>query len=132
MSYCRWSTDDFQCDLYIYEDVAGGYTIHVAGNKVVFPEDLPEYVDLTPETAEAWMERHQKVMAMIEHAERVPLNLPHDGDCFRLDTPTEAADKVQELMGMGYRCPPDVIEVLRAEAVDADLTAIGKFLEEER
>lgn len=27
MSYCRWSTDDFKCDLYIYEDVAGGWTI---------------------------------------------------------------------------------------------------------
>jgi hypothetical protein len=31
MSFCRWSSDNFQCDLYCYADVGGGYTTHVAG-----------------------------------------------------------------------------------------------------
>lgn len=30
MSYCRFSSEDYQCDVYAYADVAGGYTIHVA------------------------------------------------------------------------------------------------------
>jgi len=33
MSYCRWSTDNFKCDLYCYKDCRGGYTTHVAGNR---------------------------------------------------------------------------------------------------
>lgn len=35
MSYCRWSCDDFECDLYCYSDVSGGWTIHVAANRHV-------------------------------------------------------------------------------------------------
>lgn len=33
MSYCRWSSDNFECDLYCYSDVNGGYTTHVAGRR---------------------------------------------------------------------------------------------------
>jgi len=32
MSYCRWSTDNFNCDIYAYESDAG-YEIHVANNR---------------------------------------------------------------------------------------------------
>ncbi len=31
MSYCRWSSDNTNCDLYCYEDCSGGFTTHVAG-----------------------------------------------------------------------------------------------------
>lgn len=36
MSYCRWSSlceDGQESDVYAYEDVRGGYTVHVAGRK---------------------------------------------------------------------------------------------------
>lgn len=33
MSYCRWSSDHFECDAYVYEDVSGGWTTHVAGRR---------------------------------------------------------------------------------------------------
>src|SRR5687767_6611694 len=44
MSYCRWSTDDFQCDLYCYEDVSGGFTTHVAGRRKIWDAPLPTQV----------------------------------------------------------------------------------------
>ena len=28
MSYCRWSSDCHQSDVYVYEDVKGGFTTH--------------------------------------------------------------------------------------------------------
>lgn len=34
MSYCRWSSMDYQCDLYIYDDVSGGLTVHVAAGRL--------------------------------------------------------------------------------------------------
>lgn len=37
MSYCRWSSMNWMCDVYVYEDVSGGWTTHVAGNKRKFP-----------------------------------------------------------------------------------------------
>ena len=117
MSYCRWSTDDFQCDLYVYEHVGGGFIIHVAGNKVIFKDPLPPQVEIT-EDADAWFARYQTVMKMIDECERVPLDLPHDGESFHLDTAAEAADKVEELLALGYRCPDDVVPALRSEAAE--------------
>jgi len=35
MSYCRWSSDNWQCDLYCYDDISGGITTHVAGYRCV-------------------------------------------------------------------------------------------------
>ena len=32
MSLCRFSTDNFKCDLYCYYDVRGGITIHIKGD----------------------------------------------------------------------------------------------------
>ena len=33
MSYCRWSSDRWQSDVYCYSDVIGGYTTHVARSR---------------------------------------------------------------------------------------------------
>lgn len=30
MSYCRWSSDGFRCDIYAYASCEGGVTVHVA------------------------------------------------------------------------------------------------------
>ena len=37
MSYCRWSSDDFQCDIYCY--CGGDYIIHITadGKPLKFP-----------------------------------------------------------------------------------------------
>ena len=71
MSYCRWSSDNFTCDLYIYESVYDCWTIHVAQSRHVGP--LPEYpnmlklasgeIDLAEYRAmhdrwDAWTEEH--------------------------------------------------------------------------
>lgn len=42
MSYCRWSSDHFECDVYVYESVSGGWTTHVAGRRRKTP--LPDSI----------------------------------------------------------------------------------------
>ena len=37
MSYCRWSSMNFMCDVYVYEDVSGGWTTHVASCRRIVP-----------------------------------------------------------------------------------------------
>jgi hypothetical protein len=117
MSYCRWSSDDFQCDLYIYEDVNGGFTTHVAGNRVIYKVDLPDPVALTQETASQWAERHYEIMQILddgEKIERVPIDLPHAGETFNDETAGECADRVESLIALGYRVPDYVVKDLRA------------------
>lgn len=37
MSYCRWSSMTGMCDVYVYEDVRGGWTTHVAARRRALP-----------------------------------------------------------------------------------------------
>lgn len=33
MSYCRFSSNNWMCDVYVYESVYGGFQVHVAGRR---------------------------------------------------------------------------------------------------
>lgn len=95
MSYCRWSCMDGMCDLYVYESVGGFWSVNVASNRTSLP----------------W----SQMAGDHSNWERNPIGLPADGETFDCATPGEAADKIEELMAMGYNCPPDVVTTLRAE-----------------
>ena len=120
MSYCRWSSDDFQCDVYVYEDVGGGWTTHVAGNRIAgkltpvgpFPEDKADMG--------AWFERHNTQMAELEKMERKPIGLPHDGESFNDPTPGECADRLESLRALGYNVPQYAIDNLREEQEEVE------------
>lgn len=114
MSYCRWSNDDFQCDLYVYADVSGGWTIHVAGNRPVYKEPLPPPIPLTIENVRAWHDRMQRVSDMLERAERAPIGLPYDGKTFSDDRDGTVAT-LKMLKDVGYRFPFDIIDIIASE-----------------
>lgn len=118
MSYCRWSSDDFQCDVYCYADTLGGYATHVAANRAIPAEPLPPKVPFDPQHMDAWLARHEKVMGMIAKAERHPIGLPHDGESFNDPSPDLAADRLMELREAGYRVPQYAIDALRQEAME--------------
>lgn len=121
MSYCRWSTDDYQCDVYVYGDARGGWTTHVASARYVYKEPLPPMVEFDPADDagwEAWLTRHKTVQRMVDEADRVAIGLPHDGETFNDDTPGECADRLESLLKLGYVVPPDVIQELRQEAAE--------------
>ncbi len=123
MSYCRFSTDDFQCDFYIYECVTDQWMIHVAGRKVVYKEPLPEPVKLDAESEEswkAWFDRKKKVDEIRERSELVAIGLPYDGQTIAVDSPGECADAVEMLLALGYRAPKRIVEDLRGEQKELD------------
>lgn len=118
MSYCRWSTDDYQCDVYVYSDARGGWTTHVASARYVYREPLPPVVEFDVNDDadwEVWLTRHKTVQRMVDEADRVTIGLPHDGETFNDDSPGECADRLESLLKLGYVVPPDVIEGLRQE-----------------
>lgn len=119
MSYCRWSTDDFQCDLYVYESVGGFWSTNVAANRIVYKGPLPESVPFSVDRLREWHERHERVHQMIEEADRVDIDLPHAGESFQDSTPGECAARLVYLKGLGYRFPDDVIDALREEQQEA-------------
>lgn len=117
MSYCRWSSDDFQCDLYCYADVSGGYTTHVAGNKSVGEIPKTDWVGFMNKTisAEEFAEQHSKQYEWLDKCERKPLGLPCDGESFNDATAELWLKRLMELRAMGYRFPDHVIDDAKAE-----------------
>lgn len=119
MSYCRWSSDDFTCDVYCYEHVDGHWAIHVATNRVV--GDVP-HIDWSllhkgEEGTAAWVAQNKAQHAFLDQCEHEPIGLPHDGETFREDTPADAAVRLRALKAIGYHVPDYAIEALDEEAV---------------
>lgn len=127
MSYCRWSSDDFQCDVYVYEDAAGGWTTHVARRRHVYNQPLPDAVPIPDSTGmsdqmQAFIDRHLTVMNMVSEAELVDIGLPHAGETFNDDTPGECAERLMKLRDIGYWVPQYAIDELMAEHQDSHTT----------
>lgn len=118
MAYCRWSTDDFQCDLYVYEDCAGGWTIHIAGRRTVYSEKLPPPIELTQETALEYFHRHQKIMQMHGSAKMVEIDLPYVGETILVDSLQELLATLIQLKEIGYIFPDSVIKEVEGEIAE--------------
>lgn len=93
-----------------------GFVVHVAGNRVSYREPLPPKAPMTPERMTEWAERYRKVSAMVDEAERVPIDLPYAGETHRFGDPEDAAEFLEKLQGLGYRIPGFAIDALREEA----------------
>ena len=113
MSYCRWSSDNWRCDLYCYEDVSGGFTTHVAGNRVV--GEIPAEPPLVLPLPDDWAQQHSRVMAFLSTAERRPIGLPHDGESYNDPDLQSFLERVTSLRADGYNVPDYVFDEIRAE-----------------
>lgn len=125
MSYCRFSGDNFACDLYCYADVSGGYTTLVAVNRVLgeIPKEEPWPGEGASEAEiEAWSHRaaaaHRAQMDFLQSAERAPIGLPHDGAGFNDPDLESFLARVTSLRAMGYRVPDYVLDTIREEIAD--------------
>lgn len=115
MSYCRWSSDNWKCDLYCYRDASGGYTIYVAARKLkkdIVPQIPEGLIDKSPKK---WLRLHKKQMAFFETAEHEDIGLPFDGKCFNEPTLEEFLERILLLKGIGYNVPDYVVEQIRDE-----------------
>lgn len=102
MSYCRFSTDNFQSDVYVYPHILGGITIHVANNRITTkPPEGGVFAD-------GWTE-------WIESCDREPIGGEHDGACYSCGSIEEAIEKLYELRSKGYRVPTSAFERLLAD-----------------
>ena len=116
MSYCRFSCNDFQSDIYCYEHVGGFFAIHVACNRPVWGDKLPPEEDYTQENIEAWVKRHNRVMEMLDDIPREDIGLPHDGERFCEPTAQAALERLLELRDIGYNVPQHAIDGLKEDA----------------
>lgn len=113
MSYCRWSSDDWRCDVYCYADCTGGYTTHVAGNRVV--GRIPEVPDIMSTDAETFTKAHRKQLDFISTAKRKTIGGPFDGESFNDPTLEAFEERLHEIKAAGYNVPDWVFKRITEE-----------------
>jgi hypothetical protein len=114
MSICRWSSDNWNSDVYIYEDVGGGFTTHVANVRHVGPVPPVDYGLLEKGEIEAFVAQHNAQMEWLGQAERVKIGGPFDGAMFNDRTVEDLRARVLELAVAGYRVPLSVLDELES------------------
>ncbi len=133
MSYCRFSSDDWRCDLYVYESCNGGFVTHVASNKTrgYVPRLLPmppyswkssgsllRRIQFAVQSRLFWWS-YKLQSWYVEVMPRRSLGLPFDGESFT-DCDAEAcATRVRLLIAAGYSVPAVVVPALEAEAAES-------------
>lgn len=128
MSYCRWSSDDFACDVYVWDDIAGGWRTEVAHRRPLIDRTtLPPVPDPTPDNVDVWVEaylaRHNEVshrLNALTDDDWLVLPEPDGGRSYLHTTPGGCADNLQRLAGLGFNVPPEAIAALRDEQTDLD------------
>ena len=110
MSYCRFSSMDFKCDLYVYE-AEDCYCVHVATNRIV--GDVPPLRwGADPNT---FRESYKAQINFIKEAKREPIGLEYDGESFYLSSKEELLECLELLKQVGYIFPYEIIEEMREE-----------------
>lgn len=121
MSYCRWSSDNWKCDLYCYEDVSGGWTTHVADRRRVgfVPDDRWGDFVRGVISAQEYADLHRAQMDILSNLPMEDIDLPHAGETFNDASLEEFKDRLLYLRSIGYHFPDYVLERVNEEITDA-------------
>jgi len=140
VSYCRFSSDNWRSDVYVYEHCDGGFITHIAGRKRMFPPIpsiplswMPNFgvqwdkVTMRPTypsrlhkmaahcAFSAYAMWHRLHMWTVNRIPLRPIGLPHDGESFCDETAGECADRLEAIRSIGYHVPQYAINALREE-----------------
>ena len=99
---------DWMCDLYVYDDVSGGITTHVAGSRRA--SEPPSVPDILSVTADEFMVAYRRQMDALDAIPLVPIGGPFDGQSFNDATEEDFAARLKVLRAAGYRFPDDLVE----------------------
>jgi hypothetical protein len=105
--FCRWSDDEFGCDLFCYEH-NGRYVTRVASLRYVFNAHPPK-MDWDGQYDEAKIARQMEARdEFFERANRVQIGLPFDGMTFVDEDLSSFRKRLLKFRELGYRFPDRV------------------------
>lgn len=98
MSWCRFSTicdNNKSSDLYIYDDVMGGVTVHIASMKRINEELAPRMPNISEVGPKEWiMANHKREEFLEDIAPLVEIDLPYAGETFNFNNKEKLIEKL--------------------------------------
>ena len=116
MSICRFSSDDFTCDLYCYQS-DGGFFIHVAANRYVGECPKVDWAGFHSKQISAveFTGQFNRQLTWLQTCDRADIALPHAGKTLVEPTLEAFRDRLIELRDLGFRFPVEVLKEVDAE-----------------
>lgn len=119
MAYVRWSHDS---DVYAYQDVYGGFTLHIAGGRWTFAEgkEPPNISDYLPDGD--FTEYVEKRRTAFENGAVVdmPDGMKHAGKTYNFATLSELLWFLEDLEQKGYMVPDYAFKSIKEEIEETD------------
>ena len=115
MSYCRFSDNCYQSDVYVYGSIDDVFITHVASNRRVSDEPIPVCNENIADPGERFLKYYHDCSEWVDMAKSIPIGLPCDGKSYSDSTAQECADRLESLRAMGYNVPQHAIDSLREE-----------------
>lgn len=121
MSYCRFSTDNFRSDVYVYHG-DDGYVCHIASRKISNIDQCPEIsISLSLEDNQKFIERYRIRQEWMENrALRVPIEHHLAGTTFTTDTSEDMVEELLFLREEGFHIPQNAIDMLSLLSVSEE------------
>lgn len=117
MSWCRFSTicdNNKSSNLYIYDDVNGGVTVHIASMKRINEELAPRMPNLSDVTPAEWiMANHRREDFLKDIGPLVEINLPYSGETHNFNDKEELLEFLYKLKELGYNFPEYIFEIAK-------------------
>lgn len=115
MSYCRFSSDNFKCEVYCYEGIDGFHVI-IARKKFKDIKNAPHVDYINDYNIDEVLIQHKNFNDWMETAEEVDIGLPEDGEHYVFGDVHQAYEKMKQLKEMGYYIPVYTMEILKEDA----------------
>lgn len=116
MSLCRFSSDNFQCDVYVYPS-SNGWAVQVARHRLESETPVPELQATWHELPVAQVvQRLREQHTWVRRAQKLPITHRLAGKTLTFDGPAACADALEHLSADGLRVPPAVVAELRGLA----------------
>ena len=111
MAFCRFSSMNWQCDLYCYSDCDGGITTHVAAQR--HTGYIPPLPSVTADQ-ESFTKLYRAHMDAVHNSPKEKISLPFAGETFRSDTVEDLKMALRELRELGYIFPDELFKLTDA------------------
>jgi hypothetical protein len=113
MAYCRFSTDGFESDVYVWRQASGGFVIQVAAERRRWLIERPK-VDATDPR---FWEHTVATLRTTLHEDYTmePIGGPYDGDLLYALNELHCLEVLADIAERGYRVPDSAITRLRHE-----------------
>lgn len=115
MALCRFSSDCWRSDVYVYEDASGGVTVHVANNRHVISDDIiaamPTYPEVgDPDFVDKFVEWNRAWRQIPKQCPREQITSPVAGKSFNVDNREELSTLLHKLANQQIHVPDFLLD----------------------